>query len=214
MKNELSSLTIHQIQTVVSGVKNALNADIDLNSEKESILGMIEQVDYLVGKHDEYCEQIEEVLGAMAEFDFSKKLGSCQEDDNNLINIVSQGLNMLNEELAEKAINKNILRSLLEVLCPDKIILITDNKNNIIFTTNFPQFEDFNEEELRGKPIGFLLNQYDLIIHLMRVESLTKPININLNWKGNAYPSSLRINLALSKQNNLEGIIYLLELEG
>jgi hypothetical protein len=212
MKNELSSLTIHQIQTVVSGVKNALNADIDLNSEKESILGMIEQVDYLVGKHDEYCEQIEEVLGAMVEFDFSKKLTSCKEDDNNLINIVSQGLNMLNEEFNERAINKNILRSLLETLTPNKIVIITDNKNNIIFSTSYSYLENFNEDELRGKAIGFLFNQYDLIIHLMRVESLTKSIDINMNWNGISYPTSLRINLSLSKQNNLEGIIYIIEM--
>src|SRR5687768_13142495 len=108
MKNELSSLTIHQIQMVMSGVKKALHSDMDLNAEKESLKGMVEQVDYLVGKHDEYCDQINNVLGAMAEFDFSKKLTSCREDDNNLINVVSQGLNMLNEEFSEKAINKNI----------------------------------------------------------------------------------------------------------
>lgn len=210
MKYTLNSETIQQLQTVLKGVKNILSTEADLNSEKESILKMIEQVDSLVGKHDSYCDEIDAVLSAMINFDFSKRLPSHQEDDNNLIHAISQGLNILNEELYEKAINKTVVRSLLDSIASTKLIIVTDNKNNIIFA-NGKKLEGFKEDDLRGKPISTLFDHYELIIHLMKVESLSNNINMDMMWKGASLPVSLKIGISMNL-NKIEGIIYVIDL--
>ena len=86
MKNNLNtnSPNINELQSFVGDIKSILSSDTDLNFEKNALLQMIEQVDYLVGKHDDYCEEIDSTLSAMVEFDFTKRINSCEDNNNNL----------------------------------------------------------------------------------------------------------------------------------
>jgi hypothetical protein len=207
-----NSSTMNQLQSVLGGVKDLISSEGDLNIEKDRIRRMIEQVDYLVGKHDEYCEQIYTMLSAMVDFDFSQRLTSCEDDDNNLINVISQGLNMLNEEFQEKAINKSILHTLLDNVAGNKVVIITDSKNNIIFAQG-KQLPNFREDEVRGKSISVFFNQYELIVHLMRADSLTKNLNINMTWNESIIPVSLKIGLTMNC-NKIDGVTYVADLPG
>ena len=204
-----NSSTMIQLQSILWGVKDIISSKGDLNTEKDRIRRMIEQVDYLVGKHDEYCEEIYTMLSAMVEFDFSKRLTSCEEDDNNLINVISQGLNMLNEEFKEKAMNKHIVHTVLDTIAFDKLVIITDSKNNIIFAKG-NKLPEFKEDNLKGKSISTLFNQYELIVHLMRVESLSKNINLNMIWEEASIPVSLRIGLTMNG-NKIDGVTYIID---
>lgn len=212
MKNYINPANIQELQSFVGDIKGVLKSELDLNNEKDSLLKMIEQVDYLVGKHDHYCDEIDAALSSMVEFDFTKRLNCTERDDNNLINVISQGLNMLNEELYERAINKNIIRTLLDSIASTKLIIVTDGKNNITFAHG-KQLDGFKEDELRGKSISTLFDHYELIIHLMRVESLSNSININMLWKGITIPVSLKIAMSM-KYSKIEGIIYIIDFPG
>ena len=100
-----------------------------------------------------YYQEFNDVLLSMADMDFSKRLSI--ENSGDLFSYISTAINLLNEELAEKAAPKHLLQQTLDLLAEAAILL---DKDKVIQYVNhkFGQLTGFESNEVMGHPISLL----------------------------------------------------------
>jgi len=100
-----------------------------------------------------YYQDFNDVLISMAEMDFTKRLSI--ENTGDLFSYISTAINLLNEELAEKAVPKYLLQQVLDML-PEASVMVDREKSIQYINSKFTALTGFEISELNGQSISLI----------------------------------------------------------
>lgn len=201
------------LKTIVSEAIN-LSKNEDLNIEKEKLAELLHQIDFMIGKYDEYANLMAEVFSTMGDFNFSKRLPYYEKEDGLFANLISRGLNWLNEEYEVAAIHKNVVSTVFDNMeVPNALLIVTEISGTIkVVNSGSTGLSGFDEDTLAGQSIHVLFENYSEIVDKRIKEgSSTKNIPINLKWRGISIPAHLNIGFS-SRLGKLDAGIYFIKL--
>ena len=180
------------------------------NKDLEGVGKLLNEIDFMLGKHDDYISQLTEVFTKMADFDFSQRLQIVDDSEEDLSALLSRGLNWLNEEFEAVAIHKDIVDTVFDTIDDrkDSLMVITDVHGNIKFLNKGSvDLPGFKESLLIGKPIHEMFEDFKYVDESIKKGHSTRHIPILFKWKEQTIPSSLNIGFS-SRLGKIEASIY------
>ncbi|MBX9850655.1 MAG: hypothetical protein K2X86_02745 [Cytophagaceae bacterium] len=203
-----------QLQALLSEAKTLLKEEGDLNKEKkEDLFQILEQVDFLLGKHDDIYNKFSDIFAAMAGFDFSKRL-SYYEDGDNFVNFIINGINILNEEFQSDVIKKKILHDLFDSINLKDTLLVITNPEGFIYFANSGNagLTNFNDKSLADQSINILFSDFTIVENCIKdKDSSMRDIEINFKWKGKNIPAKMDVTIS-NTLGKIETLIYIIKL--
>ncbi|MFN6943494.1 MAG: hypothetical protein ACK4ND_00995 [Cytophagaceae bacterium] len=185
----------------------------DINSERENLRNIFQQIACWKGdgsKDEEFYEAFQKVILSMASLDFSARLPLSKEVKS-VQNLISYSINMVNEELEERAFPKALVELMLkELQLRNTVVIGTDANGEVkLFYTDrkelFPAKPAF-----KGLNISMFFESMDDINGLIRKGGIEKGIEVAMvfGYKGKvtlriANPSWLKIS---------EGSVYIVSI--
>ena len=184
------------------------------NNDIEGVGKLLQEIDFMLGKYDDYINLLTETFTAMTDFDFSKRLPVYKKEDGLFTNLMSRGINWMNEEFETVALHKNVVNTVFDAIqISNAMLIVTDTYGTIkVVNRGTTELPNFNEEALSGQSINVIFEDFDSIIDKRLKEgNSTKNIPINLKWRGLLIPSLLNIGLS-SRGGKLDAGIYFIKL--
>ena len=134
-------------------------------------------------QYEEFYQQFSEMIQAMCNSDFSKKisLGTPM----SFINFIAFGLNTVNEELKEKVLSVKMFHSLLEALDlkEQTLLLITDAEGHITFLHTNIDKPHFKKEALIGQSLAVLFrDDFHEIDSRIKERGILKSLKVNMTY--------------------------------
>lgn len=197
------------VQELIAQAKNILQSSEDPTLKMENLNEIISQVDFLMGKNDRIYGPLGDVFTSMVQMDFTKRV-SPNYGDNEFLQFFISGINMINEELEQVALNKEVLHTLLDGLgVKDSMIVITDSTGNIYFVHPGENgLPDFNEELLYGQKIHVLFEDFSFIDNKIKHLGSVRETIIDMKWKGDVIPCHLTLAIAVS-MGKINSLVYI-----
>lgn len=184
------------------------------NNDIEGVGKLLREIDFMLGKYDDYINLLTETFTAMTDFDFSKRLPVYDDEDGLFANLMSRGINWMNEEFEAVALHKNVVNTVFDAIqVPNAMLIVTDTYGTIkVVNRGTTELPNFNEEALSGQSINVIFEDFDAIIdRRLKEGNSTKNIPINLKWRGLSVPTLLNIGLS-SRGGKLDAGIYFIKL--
>ncbi|MDH5719286.1 MAG: PAS domain S-box protein [Spirochaetia bacterium] len=198
--------------------KEEMPEKIKVSEHRDEIDEIAEKLNNIVFKHknikwgNPYVEkrltEIVEVIMGISSLDFSKK--AHVSSDFNTFDAISEGLNILGEELLASTVSRNYLNNILQSMSDMLFVL---DKNGEIQTVNDATVEilGYDDYEILGKNINNILekNNKKLKDFFENIDlSLTKKIETNLIGKnGDKHSVIFSYSLMIEKDNSFKGIV-------
>ncbi|MBC7450367.1 MAG: hypothetical protein H7259_02650 [Cytophagales bacterium] len=183
------------------------------NKDLEGVGKLLKEIDFMLGKNDEYISQLAEIFTKMVDFDFSNRLPICETDEDGVSALLSRGLNWLNEEFEAAVIHKEMISIVFDIVnSPDSLLIITDIEGNIkVVSTGSTDLPGFTEDALAGKAIHTIFENFNYVDTRIKKGDSTRSIPILFNWLGHSIPSSVHIGFS-SRLGKLGSGIYYIKL--
>lgn len=200
------------INDLVSEMKTIVNQSGDLNDHKENLTQIIQQVDFLLGKHDDVYNQYVDLFVAMGQLNFSKRLPIRKEGDT-LINFFNSGINMLNEEFEENLLNKRVLHDFINGIPLENTLIAVTGPDGFIYFAHSTDalLKDFNDKFLINQSIHVLFNDFKIIQDRIKEEGTIRNIKTDFKWKNIIIP--VKVDVIISNHfGKVESLIYLIKL--
>lgn len=209
---ESTSASESNLNDLVSEMKQIINQSGDLNIHKDSLTNIIQQVDFLLGKHDDVYNTYIDLFVAMGQLDFSKRL-PLYTDGGDFVNFINNGINMLNEEFKANVISKRVFHDFINgVGLNDTLVVVTGSDGFIDFAhSGETRLTDFGDKFLVDQGIQILFEDFSVIHNRIKNEGTIKKIKVNFKWKNQVFPAIVDVILS-AHFGNIESIIYIIKL--
>lgn len=186
-----------------------LNSSKDLNSDREKLTNILETIVAWKadGSSDDiYFNHFQEMMVSMSSLNFSKRL-PINSNQKSLQNLISYSLNMVNQELAEKAFPKALLFPIFKELeLKQNLIIVTNYEGIIQFL--FSSIDQFPTSGFEGKKVEEFFTDLDQINYLQLyepIESITNQLQF-----GN-YTSPVKVKIRSTPFKLAEGFAYIVK---
>lgn len=185
----------------------------DLNSERENLKKVLKNIAKWTedgGDDEKYFEEFNKFIISMVALNFSAQLPICEEAKS-VQNVFSLGLNMVNEELKERVISKQLVLLLLQELNLKNCLVIgTDPEGsiNFLYTDKEGRFPVF--DSIKGQNIKAIISNLDEVSSSIAKHGIGNGMEITLTI-GNVGPVLLKIAKTSWLQGS-EGSMYIFQL--
>ena len=201
------------LKVQVRKVNRILDNNDDLNTQKESISMLMKEVEFLLGGQEEKCmEYFSDLIIAMANFDFTKRV-KVDESSSALTIFVASALNMLCEEYQHTALQRSVMKSVLYTLVTDiDLLILTDTKGKItMLSQQGNKLSKIDDKILCDYGINVLFENFEIVDITLKEGDCKKDIPVQLKWKGEFFPASLSLSIS-SNMGKVEAMIYTVRL--
>ena len=161
-------------------------------------------------ENGDYYEEFSDVITAMCQLDFSKRLKESN-NKNSLINFIAQSLNMVNDELEFKYMNSELIPKVLDLLTKrNRMVLLSKNQTTISHYYDTVSSGIDQGKSLIGQNINAFINpaQLQLLSELNSVsytkdfqnDNLVAELNGKINISAEVFEDHLILVIDLSKE--------------
>lgn len=208
MGGKRTSLYATEAQTILSQtIQRLKNSGKFTEDELKAYADPLQEVSFVIGKHDAFIEDLTEKIIDIYKLDFRHEMKYNQYPDD-FLNTIAGLMNFLAEQLRPQVIGQATLQSLLSCINSKPMLFMVTNVQGEIRQVISHQVEQFDESAYLGKNLKKMLNP---------VKSLDKSLN-----KKVAIPSTLLVggkllNCKLSSrlllcEEELEGLVVAVHL--
>ena len=186
-----------------------LHTSKDLNNYREKLTNIMETIVSWKedGSSDEvYFNHFQEMMVSMSALNFSKRL-PISNTQKSLQNLISYSLNMVNQELQEKAFAKALLVSIFKEINLSNTLIIATNYDGIVqfLFSSIPEFPTSGFEGMKVEDFFTDLKKINHIQLYEPIESITNQLKF-----GN-YTSPVKVKIRSTPFKVSEGYAYIVK---